>query len=70
MQGNIAAWKKKQGDQVAPGQILAEVETDKATIEWEGQEEGFLAKILKPDGAKDIAVRAERTGRPDVHCTG
>eukprot|EP00195_Chlamydomonas_chlamydogama_P014381 CAMPEP_0202890986 /NCGR_PEP_ID=MMETSP1392-20130828/1202_1 /ASSEMBLY_ACC=CAM_ASM_000868 /TAXON_ID=225041 /ORGANISM="Chlamydomonas chlamydogama, Strain SAG 11-48b" /LENGTH=545 /DNA_ID=CAMNT_0049574645 /DNA_START=324 /DNA_END=1961 /DNA_ORIENTATION=+ len=55
-QGNIAQWKKKEGDQVAPGQILAEVETDKATIEWEAQEEGYIAKILKPDGSKEVAV--------------
>lgn len=55
-QGNIVAWKKKEGDQVAPGDILCEVETDKATIEWEAQEEGFLAKILMPEGSKDIPV--------------
>eukprot|EP00879_Flechtneria_rotunda_P008549 GHRR01008956.1.p1 GENE.GHRR01008956.1~~GHRR01008956.1.p1 ORF type:complete len:567 (+),score=255.19 GHRR01008956.1:268-1968(+) len=54
--GNIAAWKKNEGDSVAPGDILAEVETDKATIEWEAQEEGFLAKILKAAGSKDIPV--------------
>ena len=41
---------------MAPGQILAEVETDKATIEWEAQEEGFMAKHLVPEGARDIAV--------------
>lgn len=35
---------------MAPGDILAEIETDKATIEWEAQEEGFIAKILKPAG--------------------
>lgn len=39
LQGNIAKWMKKEGDQIAPGQILAEIETDKATIEWEAQEE-------------------------------
>jgi hypothetical protein len=49
-QGNIAAWRKAEGDSVAPGDILAEIETDKATIEWEAQEEGFIAKILKPAG--------------------
>lgn len=56
IQGNIAAWRKNEGDSVAPGDILAEVETDKATIEWEAQEEGFIAKILKPAGSKDIPV--------------
>lgn len=46
------AWRKAEGDSVAPGDILAEVETDKATIEWEAQEEGFIAKILKPAGVR------------------
>lgn len=55
-QGNIAAWRKNEGDSVQPGDILAEVETDKATIEWEAQEEGFIAKILMPAGSKDIPV--------------
>jgi pyruvate dehydrogenase E2 component (dihydrolipoamide acetyltransferase) len=49
-QGNIAAWRKNEGDAVNPGDILAEIETDKATIEWEAQEEGFIAKIIKPAG--------------------
>lgn len=55
VQGNIAAWRKAEGDSVAPGDILAEIETDKATIEWEAQEEGFLAKILKPAGQNHLA---------------
>lgn len=55
-QGNIVAWRKKEGDAIQPGDVLCEVETDKATIEWEAQEEGFLAKILLPTGAKDIPV--------------
>jgi pyruvate dehydrogenase E2 component (dihydrolipoamide acetyltransferase) len=55
-QGNIVAWKKKEGDSVQPGDIYCEVETDKATIEWEAQEEGFLAKILKGDGSQNIDV--------------
>ncbi|KAG2422756.1 hypothetical protein HXX76_015776 [Chlamydomonas incerta] len=55
-QGNITKWCKQPGEQVAPGQILAEVETDKATIEWEAQEEGFMAKHLVPEGTRDIAV--------------
>jgi len=57
-QGNIAAWRKNEGDQIAPGDVLAEVETDKATIEWESQEEGYIAKILAPSGTKDIPVGA------------
>lgn len=57
-QGNISAWKKKEGDSIAPGDVLAEIETDKATMEWEAQEEGFLAKVLMPDGSKDVPVGA------------
>ncbi|KXZ53026.1 hypothetical protein GPECTOR_8g393 [Gonium pectorale] len=55
-QGNITKWRKQPGEQVAPGQILAEVETDKATIEWEAQEEGYMAKHLVPEGTRDIHV--------------
>lgn len=55
-QGNIVAWKKKEGDAIQPGDVLCEVETDKATMEWEAQEEGFLAKIIMPEGSKDIPL--------------
>lgn len=55
-QGNIAKWRKKEGDQVAPGDVLCEIETDKATLEMEAMEEGYLAKILCGDGSKDIPV--------------
>ncbi|MCO5593991.1 hypothetical protein L7F22_048010 [Adiantum nelumboides] len=55
-QGNIAKWRKKEGDQVAPGDVLCEIETDKATLEMEAMDEGFLAKILCGDGSKDIPV--------------
>lgn len=55
-QGNIVKWRKKEGDQVAPGDVLCEIETDKATLEMEVMEEGFLAKILCGDGSKDIPV--------------
>ncbi|KAK9863718.1 hypothetical protein WJX84_001166 [Apatococcus fuscideae] len=55
-QGNIAGWKKQPGDEIAAGDVLCEVETDKATMEWEAQDEGFMAKILVDAGAKDIAV--------------
>lgn len=54
--GNIASWKVKEGDEVNPGDVLAEVETDKATLAWENQDEGFIAKILVPEGTKDIKV--------------
>lgn len=53
MQGNILEWKKKEGDRLAPGDEIAIVETDKATITWEAQEDGYLAKILVPDGNKE-----------------
>ncbi|XP_068641490.1 dihydrolipoyllysine-residue acetyltransferase component 2 of pyruvate dehydrogenase complex, mitochondrial-like [Aristolochia californica] len=55
-EGNIARWLKKEGDKVSPGEVLCEVETDKATVEMECMEEGYLAKILRGDGSKDIKV--------------
>ena len=57
-QGNIAKWYKQVGDEVATGDGMVEVETDKATMMWESVEEGFVAKILQPDGTQDISVRA------------
>ncbi|CAN4106518.1 unnamed protein product [Withania somnifera] len=56
LQGNIARWLKKEGDKVSPGEVLCEVETDKATVEMECMEEGYLAKILRGDGANGINV--------------
>ncbi|XP_074576212.1 dihydrolipoyllysine-residue acetyltransferase component 1 of pyruvate dehydrogenase complex, mitochondrial [Curcuma longa] len=58
-QGNIAKWRKKEGDKINVGDVLCEIETDKATLEFESMEEGFLAKILAPEGSKDVLV-----GRP------
>ncbi|XP_006664840.1 dihydrolipoyllysine-residue acetyltransferase component 3 of pyruvate dehydrogenase complex, mitochondrial-like [Oryza brachyantha] len=55
-EGNIARWLKKEGDKVSPGEVLCEVETDKATVEMECMEEGYLAKIIHGDGAKEIKV--------------
>ncbi|CAN6481040.1 unnamed protein product [Victoria cruziana] len=55
-EGNIAKWLKKEGDKISPGEVLCEVETDKATVEMECMEEGYLAKIIHGDGAKDIKV--------------
>lgn len=55
-EGNIARWLKKEGDKVSPGEVLCEVETDKATVEMECMEEGYLAKIVKGDGSKEIKV--------------
>lgn len=55
-QGGLAVWSKKVGDVLEPGCVLAEVETDKAQMEFEFQEDGYLAKILVPEGTKDIPV--------------
>lgn len=54
--GNIGAWQKKVGDVLAPGDVLVEIETDKAQMDFEFQEEGVLAKLLKESGTKDVAV--------------
>ncbi|KAL9637771.1 MAG: hypothetical protein Q9164_001987 [Protoblastenia rupestris] len=54
--GNIGVWQKKPGDTIAPGDVLVEIETDKAQMDFEFQEEGLLAKILKESGEKDVAV--------------
>ena len=54
--GNLAKWLKKVGDKIKSGDILAEIETDKATMEVEAVDEGVLAKILVPDGAQDVPV--------------
>lgn len=58
--GNIGAWQKKAGDKLSPGEVLVEIETDKAQMDFEFQEEGVLAKILKEQGEKDIAVGSVR----------
>src|SRR5271168_5149749 len=55
-QGKLAKWLKKEGDAVRSGDILAEIETDKATMEVEAIDEGFLSKILVPEGADNVAV--------------
>lgn len=54
--GNIGTWQKKPGDTLSPGDVLVEIETDKAQMDFEFQEEGVLAAILKDSGEKDIAV--------------
>ncbi|MFM2443529.1 MAG: hypothetical protein RJB09_715, partial [Pseudomonadota bacterium] len=56
--GNLARWLKKEGDKVKSGDVLAEIETDKATMEVEAIDEGVLAKIVVPDGTADVAVNA------------
>src|ERR671930_608736 len=54
--GNLAKWLKKEGDAVKSGDVIAEVETDKATMEVEAVDEGTLGKILVPEGTNDVAV--------------
>ncbi len=54
--GNLAKWLKKEGDRVKSGDIIAEIETDKATMEVEAADEGTLGKILVPEGSVDVAV--------------
>ncbi|MDF2618991.1 MAG: pyruvate dehydrogenase complex dihydrolipoamide acetyltransferase [Xanthobacteraceae bacterium] len=54
--GNLAKWLKKEGDKVAPGDVIAEIETDKATMEVEAIDEGTLAKIVVPEGTADVPV--------------
>ncbi|KAJ5610150.1 hypothetical protein N7510_006869 [Penicillium lagena] len=56
--GNIGAWQKKAGDGLQPGDVLVEIETDKAQMDFEFQDEGVLAKVLKETGEKDVAVGA------------
>ncbi|KAK7442092.1 hypothetical protein BaRGS_00040534 [Batillaria attramentaria] len=54
--GTIINWQKKEGDRVSEGDLLAEIETDKATMGFESAEEGFLAKICIPEGTKDVPL--------------
>jgi len=54
--GNLAKWLKKEGDQVKSGDVIAEIETDKATMEVEAVDEGTLAKIVVPEGTQDVPV--------------
>ncbi len=55
-QGTLAKWLKKEGDSVKSGDVIAEIETDKATMEVEAVDEGTLARILVPDGTENVAV--------------
>ncbi len=54
--GNLAKWLKKEGDAVKTGDVIAEIETDKATMEYESIEDGTLAKIVVPEGTNDVPV--------------
>src|SRR5256885_9089493 len=54
--GNLAKWLKKEGDKVKSGDIIAEIETDKATMEVEAVDEGTIAKIVVAEGTADVPV--------------
>src|SRR3954454_14425489 len=54
--GNLAKWIKHEGDKVKSGDVIAEIETDKATMEVEAVDEGTLGKILVPEGTAHVAV--------------
>ncbi|HEY7663322.1 MAG TPA: pyruvate dehydrogenase complex dihydrolipoamide acetyltransferase [Xanthobacteraceae bacterium] len=54
--GNLAKWLKKEGDKVKPGDVIAEIETDKATMEYEAIDEGTLARIVVPEGTQDVPI--------------
>src|SRR5512140_304521 len=54
--GNLAKWLKKEGDKVKAGDVLAEIETDKATMEYEAIDEGTLARIVVAEGTADVPV--------------
>src|SRR5579872_279092 len=56
--GNLAKWLKKEGDKVKSGDVIAEIETDKATMEYEAADEGTIAKIVVPEGTQDVAVNS------------
>ncbi|WKY11454.1 hypothetical protein Q1695_003205 [Nippostrongylus brasiliensis] len=54
--GTVVSWQKKEGDQLSEGDLLCEIETDKATMGFETPEEGYLAKICIPEGSKDVPI--------------
>jgi pyruvate dehydrogenase E2 component (dihydrolipoamide acetyltransferase) len=64
-EGTLAKWRVKEGDKVEPGQVIAEIETDKATMDFEAVDEGVIEKILVPEGTENVKVQtpiAEMSG--------
>src|SRR5688572_25980933 len=55
-EGKVSRWLKKEGDTVKPGDVIAEIETDKATMEVEAIDEGKMARILVPEGTENVKV--------------
>jgi pyruvate dehydrogenase E2 component (dihydrolipoamide acetyltransferase) len=56
-QGTLAKWAKKEGDHIAEGDLVAEIETDKATMGLEASDEGYMAKIIVAEKTKDIPLK-------------
>ena len=64
-EGTLVAWKKKKGDKIAAGDVIAEIETDKATMEWESPEDGVLTEIFVEEGGKvDVGTKIATIGVP------
>src|ERR1041384_4748915 len=61
--GNLAKWLKHEGDKVKSGDVIAEIETDKATMEVEAVDEGTIAKIVVPEGTADVPVNQVIAGQ-------
>ncbi|MFZ9470752.1 MAG: biotin/lipoyl-containing protein, partial [Rickettsiales bacterium] len=57
-EGNLAKWVKKEGDKIKAGEVIAEIETDKATMEVEAVDQGILGKILIQQGTENVAVNS------------
>ena len=57
-EGNLARWRKSEGDPVSSGEVIAEIETDKATMEVEAVDEGVLGRIVVPEGSEGVAVNS------------
>ena len=60
--GNLAKWLKKEGDAVKTGDVIAEIETDKATMEVEAVDEGVVDEILIPEGTEEVKVNTPSRG--------
>ncbi len=58
-EGTLAKWLKKEGDKVTSGDVIAEIETDKATMEVEAVDEGVIGKLLVPAGTENVKVNAK-----------
>ena len=64
-EGNLAKWVENDGDTVKAGDVIAEIETDKATMEVEAVDEGTLGEILVPEGTDDVEVNTPIADNPD-----